>query len=197
MYIQKYLDYQLSPAVAKFYNNSIKGKEFSEYTVDIGSTGKDLWKYFMKLGRTITNDLTPDVKEVVLDKNNYYIRPIRNKDGEAIKDKLGNIKYKIEEDPTDAFKNDIILFMEIPNKNYTDVEYKVTGSATVIAKAFVGKDRADITTKSPALVLEIIGNFALTYTAKDQDGNKVSGKHEFDYKNRRFTVKEETEDKGE
>lgn len=195
MFIQKYFNYKMSPAVAKMYNNSKKGKDFIVYTVDIGSTGKTLWKYFMKLGSSITSKLHPETTEVTLDGNNYYIKPARNKDGEIVKDNMGNVRYKIEEDSSDAFKNDIILFMEIPNKNYTDVKYKISGCATELAIAYIGKERTEQkTTRSPALVLEITGDFTLTYTAIDQFNKLVTGKFDFNYNTKSFTVEESTEE---
>ena len=190
MYIKKYLDYKLLPAVGKYYNGSKKGKSHIMYTVDIGTTGNDLWKYFMKLGRSITDNISEGTKEVVLDKNSYCIRPIRNQDGTIIKDKLGNVRYIIEDDPTDAFKNDTIIFMEIPNLNYKDVKYEIKGRATVLAKAFVGKERDEVVSKSPALVIEVTGDFNLSYTAKDQLGNDVSGEFKYDYNNGSFTLKD-------
>lgn len=190
MYIKKYLDFKLLPAVGKFYNGTSKGKDFTMYTVDVGTTGKDLWKYFMKLGKSIIDKLPEGTKEVTLDKNTYCIRPIRDKNGDIVKDKLGNVRYRIEDDPSDAFKNDTIIFMEIPNMNYKNVEYKIQGRAVVLAKAYVGKERDEIISKSPALVLEVTGNFTLTYTAKDQLDNDVSGEFTYDYTNGSFTLKD-------
>ena len=198
MQILKYVNYKLVPAEAKFYNNSVKGKDYVMYTVDIGSAGKGLWKYFMKLGHSVVDKQHPDTQKVILEGDNYTIRPIKDKDGNILKDALGNVRYKIEEDRTDAFKTDIILFIEIPNKNYTDVEYKLSVCATIIAKAFIGKERdSDKVIKSPALVLEITGDFSLSYTAKDQFSQTINGIYTFDYKTKGFDIKENIESKGE
>lgn len=191
MLIQLYTDYAIKAAVARRYRSNSIGDKIV-YTVPIGSTGSDLWVYYMTLGRSITNNLdTSKTEEVVLDKDNYTIKPIKNKDGEIIKDKKGNIRYRIEIDNSSAFKNDTILFMELPNKNYIETDYTIEGNAVVLAKAYIGKERASAIFKSPALVLEVTGDFKLKYKAKGQDGKLSSIVFTYDYKNRNMTPKTE------
>lgn len=191
MLIQLYTDYAIKAAVARRYrSNSIGDKVV--FTVPIGSSGSDLWVYYMTLGKSITNTIDSNkTEEIVLDKNNYTIKPIKNKDGEIIKDKKGNIRYRIEIDNSSAFKNDMILFMELPNKNYVETEYELEGNAVILAKAYIGKERASVIFKSPALVLEVTGDFKLKYKAKDQDGKIVNVLFTYDYKNSTLTPKTE------
>lgn len=186
MFIQKYCDYKLEPVVAKKYVSSIPGAK-PMHTVDIGSSGKDLWKYFMKLGRSVLKG-KENLSEITLTGNNYNIKPIKDKEGNTIKDKKGNIRYRIEEDNGDSFKNDMILFIELPNKNYTDVTYSIDGSASIIAEAYVGKEREEVVYKSPALVLEITGDFILSYQGIDQHGRPVNGKFDYNYNDKKLNI---------
>lgn len=176
MYIYKYVDFKLGPAIGKKYTTDKNGKSYTTYIVDIGSTGDTLWKYYMRLGKSITRTIPKDQNEIVLKGNNYSIKPIKRPNGSIIKDRQGNIKYRIDgDDCPDAFKNDMILFIEIPNKNLDNIEYRIEGKATEIAKGYVGKERNAIISKSPAIVLEVTGDFKLISTGTNANKQKVEG----------------------
>lgn len=186
MFIQIYSDYELKPAVARRFVSKVVNADKLVYTLAIGSPGVDLWLYYMSIGKSILKNIEGTPDEIVLDKNSYTIRPIRDANKNVIKDKKGNIRYRIEEDPNTAFKNDMILLVELPNKNYLEIKYRLEGDVSLLAEACTGKERQAMTFKSPALVLEVTGDFKLVYEAKDQNGNLVTGAMSYDYTRKTF-----------
>lgn len=176
MYVYKYVNSVLSCAIAKKLVVNKNGKTFTNFIIDIGSTGNGLWKYYMRLGNSITKYIPEGEITHELKGDMYSIKPIKSNDGTVIKDNNGNIKYRIDSDDCpDAFKNDILLFIEIPNKNLENITYTIEGNATELAKAYVGKDRGEIISRSPAVVLEITGDFKLISTGTNKDGKTVQG----------------------
>lgn len=186
MFIQIYSDYELKPAVARRFVSKVVNADKMVYTLAIGSPGTNLWLYYMTIGKSILKNIEGTPEEIVLDKNSYIIRPIRDANKNIIKDKKGNVRYRIEEDVNATYKNDMILFVELPNRNYVDIQHKLEGSVTLLAEAWAGKERQDTTFRSPALALEVTGDFKLVYTAKDQNGNVVTGVMSYDYARKTF-----------
>lgn len=193
MFIMKYSNYNLQPAVAKLYTSRVNNKVNTMYTVDIGMTGKELWKYFMKVGKSITDFIQPDTTEIALTGGDFYIKPVRDASGNVIKDNLGNTRYKIERDSNELYKNDIILFLEIPTRNFTSINYKLSGNAIELAKAYMGKERDDLIIKSPALVIEGTGDFEIRWNGVDMNGNAISDGLKYDYEEKTLKLIEEGE----
>lgn len=151
---------------------SVDGKKEKYYNLKHGSIGRSLWRYIMFLSNTCFK-YTPGVEEKQLIGNNYSLRAI-NKKGEFIKDEKGNRLYNIVTDKNSSHYNDLLIFWDIPNFNYTEVSYKLSGNVNLIAEATNGKDRGDIVFTSPAPVLEVLGNCKLEWCGKNSDGKHVS-----------------------
>lgn len=183
MFVSKYVGSTLQPMVAKKYTIVRNGNNVSSYKAEIGSTGNGLWKYYMSIGKSISSKASPDAEEIELSGNEYSITPIKHKnDGSIVKDNQGNIKYRIDCDGCpDAFRNDVLLFLDVPARNLKDIEYSLEGNVSILAKAIVGKDRGEAIMSSPALVLEVTGDFKLSYSGVNPDGVKEQGVLTYDY----------------
>lgn len=151
---------------------TVTGKDGSSHYFNLkhGSYGKSmsLWwcgfatRYFKPEGISDT---------LILDSNDYIIVPI--KDGDKVKrNRDNNACYYISKDDMEYHKTDILLLWEIPNRNYIDVTYELTGSVSEIGCASTGKQRDDILCKSPAPILEITGDCKLSWVATDHNGDK-------------------------
>jgi len=164
-----------------FYNN--KGDRLF-FNVKHGTEGK-LFGYW--LGRVSPKIAKPkDISDTyVFDKNNYVLIPNRDKvTGNINKDKLGNNIYSIGIDYSTIHQNDIILFWEIPNKNYKDVNFEINGDANLIGMAYNGKDRGDDNLHiSPAPVVEIYGNCTLTWKAININNDEIYQTAKYNYNN--------------
>lgn len=100
-----------------------------------------------------------------------YLKPDSKK---PLKDKIGNQYYLIATDTTESTKKDMIVFWEIPNKNFIKCEYSLDGMVTEIGKGYLGKRRLNIEFKVPAPVLEVIGSCTLKWEAVTMDNVKYS-----------------------
>lgn len=183
MFVSKYIGTSLEPMVAKKYTVVRDGKTISSFKAEIGSTGDGLWKYYMSLGKSITSKANPEDKEIVLSGDTYSITPIKNKEtGKVVKDKHGNIKYRIDSDGCpDIFRNDVLLFLDVPARNLKDIEYSLEGNVSILAEAIVGKDRGEAVMGYPALVLEVTGDFKLYYTGRNKKGSFEKGSLSYNY----------------
>lgn len=183
MFVSKYIGTSLEPMVAKKYTVVRDGKKISSFKAEIGSTGNGLWKYFMHIGKSITSKAAPEAEEIELTGDSYSITPIKHKDsGEVAKDKHGNIKYRIDSDGCpEIFRNDVLMFLDVPARNLNDISYELEGNVSILAKAIVGKDRGETVVGYPALVLEVTGDFKLIYTGKTKKGTIERGVLVYDY----------------
>lgn len=169
MRILKLTAVSCSPAIATVYSNR-KNKELY-FNVKHGSQGSDLWAYSCELNKDY---FKPDSAsaELKMDADNYVIIPVK-KNGQLVTDKKDNTLYMVTIDHNQNHKHDLLLFWEIPNVNYTKVEYKLSGMVNCIGTGWSGKERGNICFKSPAPVLEVYGNAVLEWSAIDQDGNSL------------------------
>lgn len=189
MFVSKYIGTSLEPMVAKKYTVVRDGKTISSFKAEIGSAGNGLWKYFMHIGKSITSKAAPEDEEIVLTGDSYSITPIKHKEsGEIVKDKHGNIKYRIDSDGCpEIFRNDVLMFLDVPARNLSDIEYSLEGNVSILAEAIVGKDRGEIVMGYPALVLEVTGDFKLLYKGKTKKGNTRKGHLNYDYAKKALT----------
>lgn len=189
MFVSKYIGTSLEPMVAKKYTVIRDGKTISSFKAEIGSSGNGLWKYFMHIGKSITSKADPDAEEIVLTGDQYSIAPIKHKEsGEVAKDKHGNIKYRIDLDGCpEIFRNDVLMFLDVPAKNLSNIKYSLEGNVSKLAEAIVGKDRGEAVVGFPALVLEVTGDFKLVYTGKNKKGELERGVLVYDYNKKALT----------
>ena len=153
---------------AKATATKFKNSDKFYFTLHHGSIGTDLWCYKLGLDyRYFKPNSSSD--SLKLSNNEYFIKPVY-RDSKIVKDKFGNPMYTLTVDYMDNHKNDVLLLWEIPNKyNYTNIEYKIDGLATEIAKGYTGKVRAEVIGKTPAPILEITGDVILSFTAENDD----------------------------
>lgn len=189
MFVSKYIGTSLEPMVAKKYTVVRDGKTISSFKADIGSTGNGLWKYSMHIGKSVTSKAAPDAEEIELTGDQFSITPIKHKDtGKVAKDKHGNIKYRIDSDGCpEIFRNDVLLFLDVPARNLKDIEYSLEGNVSKLAEAIVGKDRGEAVVGYPALVLEVTGDFKLYYTGRNKKGTFEKGSLSYNYTKKALT----------
>lgn len=156
-----------SPAIATVYNNR-RNKELY-FNIKHGSQGTELWAYSCELSKDFFAPETPSA-ELKLDQDNYVLIPVK-KNGDLVKDKKGNALYMLTVDHNHNHRRDLLLFWEIPNVNYTDVGYSISGMANEIGKGWSGKDRGEYIFKSPAPVLEVYGDAVLEWHAQNKAGD--------------------------
>ena len=158
----------LTGAVAEAHY--IKKNKQLVYVVKHGSSGNNLgyWMGRISTKVTVPNNINDVIK---LDRNDYILTPVRLND-KVIKDRLGNTIYNISIDRSSIYSKDILLLWDIPNEDYVNVKYEITGKCSLIGEGTHGKDRGDIIYKSPAPILEIYGDCVLKWTAKDKDNNE-------------------------
>lgn len=158
-----------SPAIATVHRNHKSDNMY--FNIKHGSQGENLWVYSCELNKS---HFAPSAlaDELKLDNDNYVIIPVK-KNGSVVKDKKDNTLYMITIDHNQNHKQDMLIFWEIPNVNYTEVTYKITGMANDIGHGWSGKERGEICFKSPAPVIEIYGNATLEWSGLDRDGNNI------------------------
>lgn len=156
------------------------------YNISFGSKGckknNKLWELYMLLDvKYFKPETIQDT--MVLDQDNYSLRPFKNKDGEVIKDKMNNDLYVLTQDDASFNKRDVLLFWEIPNFNESKVNYKIEGNHTVIGEGRLGRERGKMTYSSPAVVVELIGDCILSWESENYNQKIV-----FDYKKNNFEI---------
>jgi len=167
-----------------YYNNK---KDTLYFNIKHGSVGENFGYW---LGRISPKIKQPDdISDIlVLDMNNYVFVPKRTETG-VLKDKLGNTVYSIGIDFSSLHQRDIVIFWEIPNRNYSNVKFKTSGECEVIGTGYNGKDRGDIVYKSPAPIIEVVGNCELSWSGVDSDGNSIEQNILYDYTNGKWDIK--------
>lgn len=156
-----------SAAIATVYNN--RRNKALYFNIKHGSQGTELWAYSCELSKDYFIPELPS-DELKLDQDNYVLIPVK-KNGSVVKDKKGNALYMLTVDHNHNHRRDLLLFWEIPNVNYIDVTYSISGMANEIGKGWSGKDRGEYVFKSPAPVLEVYGDAMLEWSAKNKNGD--------------------------
>lgn len=173
----------IKPAVATVF----KDKDKSHYNIKHGSRGKDTHVLSYGLDKTFFDPVKLDQSTYELKDDNYILIPIK-KDGIQVKDRNGNCLYSISIDNVRNHKKDAILILEIPNNNYTEVNFTTTGNVSVLGQGIIGKTRSDKLYSSPAPILEIYGDCVLTWTGKNGD-DIVTGGFVYNRVSNDFTIK--------
>lgn len=142
------------------------------FNIKHGSIGKELFMWWCGLAKKHFSPATADEK-LALTGDEYILRPVRV-GGELQYNKLNNLNYVLTLDAMEYHKTDVILFWEIPNKNYTDVSYTIDGDHNVIGTGTIGRERSGKLYTSPAPIIELYSSATLTWTGKTSNGEKVS-----------------------
>lgn len=161
------------PVFANIYIG--KKNQVKYFNIMHGSRDFAVWSCGMNK-RLFNPDHYPDVTKLELSDNNYTLVPV-----ETAKNPENKQFYAVYSDNVESHTSDIILFWEIPNKRYTDIEYSFTGSCRELGKGETGMSRDGIVYKSPAPVLEIYGDVTLTWTGKDMQGRSLSQTVTYEY----------------
>jgi len=184
MKIVKLTGLGIGSVTAQVYKNT-KGKMY--FNISHGTKGKDLfvWKCGLRDGR-FTPKSEGDTLE--LNDNNYIIRNVLDKNKQVMKDVNGNLLYNIDIDYMENHKNDLLVLWEIPNKNYKECRYTVTGDVDVIGEGKTGKIRGDKKFISPAPVLEIYGDCELVWSAVDKNNKGYKQIFKYDYAENKWSI---------
>lgn len=114
-----------------------------------------------------------------LNGSDYIILPIK-RNNVSVSDRHGNVVYCAYRDRIKAHMRDIVLFWEIPNYNYTNIEYTISGDAWKMAEASSGVVRPSGITKIFMPVINIYGNTVLTWTALNSENKVVTQEVKYD-----------------
>ncbi len=175
MKILRLTNYQVTPAVAEVYKH--KGKNY--FNLKHGMFGSNFWRWSCGLEYKHFKPKKDEVS-LTLDNDNYTIVPVKH-GGELLKDGMGNVVYNIGIDHSSAYRNDILLLWNIPNKLFKDVTYTLNGMCSEIGRGSVGRTRGTVIYKSPYPVIEIVGDTTLSWTGVDNDGNQYSQTVKYSY----------------
>lgn len=166
----------VKPAIAKVFvskNNDLY------YNIKHGTRGDGLWEYSCGLRKVTFTPETPD-DEYILKGNNYVLNPVKIETNYLTDGKNNNV-YNIATDESDVHKSDVILFWDIPNKNYINVTYTMDGLCVKIAEGITGRTRGSTLFSSPAPVIEILGDCTLKWTGNQEDGSELSQTIKYHY----------------
>lgn len=155
-----------TPAIAQVYHNKTKGQLY--YNIRHGAPGVNFGYWLGMISPSVA--IPKDINDILTMDDDSYTLSAHRKNGETVTDKLGNVTYTINKDFSSMHKNDTLLLWEIPNKEYVDVRYSISGNAKEIGIGYNGKDRGDVVYKSPAPVVEVYGKAILAWTAINVDG---------------------------
>lgn len=180
---------ELKPVTAVKYkaNDSSRGNEFY-YTITAGSRGEQLWEIQVPLSNR-NFKYKDNVDSILLDKDDYTLIPIKDKSTRELKkDGNNNTRYFISIDNASFHKKDLALLWEIPNFNYVKVKYKIDGNVKILSIGYIGRERGTFIYRSPVLLLEILGDSTLTYTATNDKGEVFSQTFTYDYNKEMLNV---------
>lgn len=177
MRLQKLTSLKILPVVAQVHKNKTNNSLY--YNIKHGTHGEGLWMYSCGLYKPY---FTPENEgdKLEMKDDNYIIKPVK-KDNVILRDKKKNVVYNITIDLSETHKKDIIVFWEIPNKNYLEVSFKVSGLATLLGEGISGKERGEVLYSSPAPVIEVLGDCELYWTGKDIENKNISQTIKYDY----------------
>lgn len=183
--------YGVAPVVASTFVNKHNNNLYFNVQHGIKDTSNQAatastWKYACELK---TADFKPiaDTDTCLLAGDTYTFEPVRS-NGKPVKDAKGNIIYIIGINNAATDKNDIILFWEIPNKYYRDIQYTYVGECSLVGFGINGKERDGHMYTSPAPVIEILGDVVLTWSAKTDNNTHITQTITYDHKNGTWDV---------
>lgn len=132
------------------------------YTHGFNVPGYD--KFHIHLSK---RDFKPTSLEDVLplDKDYYVLSPLKYKDGNLAKDKHNRQRYCVFIDENKYHSGDIVLFWEVPNRNYENIVYKVEGSVDILVDLNIEITRNNKTIVTPNPILLVYGSCKLYWSA--------------------------------
>lgn len=154
----------VSAEVFKNRNN----KEY--YNIKVGSYTSPFIGLSIQLDNTYFK-VTEDKKQLVLEGNDFYIKPYKN-DKEGIKkDKFGNPTIILSK--TKKINNDILIIPDFDIRKKTFKNFKLEGDCEVIAKAIDGMIWFDKVYKYDINLIYIYGDSKIEYEFIDNDNNTI------------------------
>ena len=106
---------------------------------------------------------------IKLDKNNYFVLPVKGQNGETVLDKQKNKIYLITEaNDTSSLINHMVVFWFIPIHN-KPIEVSYKGNVKEILRGTFGEEYLNDSFTAPAPVLDITGDCELTYSYIEND----------------------------
>lgn len=152
------------PVIAKAYEYKNK----LQYFIKFGNVGKDLWELRLMLNNKY---FVPNSKEDKLEMtdDDYFLTPVKDKDGNILKDNINNQLYMISKDDNGYHKKDVVLFWEIFINNKYD--YTINGDYNIIGKGYSGKERNDKLYIYPIVAIELLSDCELTLDTESYTKN--------------------------
>lgn len=173
MRILKLTDLKILPMEAYLYSRVKDGVTKKYYNIKHGSEEKGFKVYKCLLDKVYFNPELLNDNPLILKDDNYCLKQFISKD-------KNNKQFVISVSNVETYKRDILVFWEIPNFNFTDVEYTLTGNVSEVDHGIIGKYRPNAIYKSPAPVLEIYGSCKLSWKAISDTNIEYSQTIEYD-----------------
>ncbi len=164
----------VSPVYATIYVG--KRTQVRYFNIMHGSRDFKVWSCGMNKHLFNPDNYGHDITKLELSANNYTLRPIQ-----TAKNPGETQFYAVYSDNVDSHTTDTVLFWEIPNKRYTNVNYTFEGSCREIGCGETGMVRDGTSYMSPAPVLEIYGDVTLEWTGIDMQGKNLSQTIHYEY----------------
>jgi len=146
------------------------------HNIKFGSRDRGLWRVSLGVDNKMIN-VDNDPLPVWLNKDNYSLIPLLSKDdGKQRLDARGNPMYFISfiKNPTEAEKNDVLAFIEIPNVFYRNITFEIEGGAKLISVGYNGQTINGVTYSSPCPIVLIKDGMVLKWKGFDKDNNIVT-----------------------
>ena len=189
MYFKKISLYDLTNVTANVFRNRKNGELY--YNLRLGTPGEKTWEYNLLFDKRYYSPKDENNRLELTD-SNYIVKPIKVKssDGRKVckKDGKDNIFYVVTEDQASFHKKDLILVWELPNRNFTNIQYDIKGPHNILAKASTGKERDDNVYSSPILLIELLGNCTLSWNGEQDTGDVLEQTIDFNYESGQFTI---------
>ena len=189
MYFKKISCYDLVPCIATVYKN--KKTNGLYYNLRLGTTGEETWEYVLLFDKRYFSPEAP-IDRLELNKDNYIIKPVkeRDKEGKLLpkKDLKNNIIYVVGEDESSFHKKDLILIWELPNRNFTNIEYSIKGPHNILAEAKTGKERNNKVFTSPIVLVELLGDCKLSWEGTQDSGDALCQNINFKYETGQISI---------
>ncbi len=160
--------FDVSTEIISYNNNK------QHHNVKFGSKLKGLWRVTFGISKSIAT-VEKNPEPIWLLEDTYTLNPIIKK-GKQLKDNRGNSIYYLDKDEniSEADKKSILLFVEIPNYFYKNIDFTLTGNCLLIAKGYNGNLINDVMYSSPYPVILIKGNMELIWIGYNKDNLEVS-----------------------
>ncbi len=162
-----------------------------------GSRDFGYYCYKLFLDYKIFKDIELSKKDgYVLDGNDFVLKPIYKND-KPLKNRDNRSLYNITKEDTGHLHKSTLVLWDIPNFMYNDVNFKIiSGYAVVIGVGKSGVERDGVKYKSPAPVLEVMGDVIIEWSGVSSVTNEKVGER-LTRKNNIWTsvqIKEELKD---